>query len=348
MAIDEEYQVLEYLVIEPQEVDDDDDTTFTLPETFQAPHLRHLALMHFVLPIGSRLIAAAAGLVTFAFYARRPSAHLQPNTMIQWLSAMPQLETLLVALISPVSGRDVERQLMHTPHVTLPNLRWLFFRGVKPFLEALVGRITAPRIEKLIVHLFEQLSFSVPRLLKFMNAIENLRFDSAKIWFSRDGVQMRLYPREAAEMYALKVDIGCCHLDWQVSSMAEIFDSLSQVLSPVEHLGIEHRVHSRSTEEHNEVDRTEWHKLLGSLSKLKTFRVNEGLVDEFSRCLRLDDGNGELPLELFPELQELTYSRGNADDAFKSFVDARQNAGRPVTLTSVDEGPFLPFCALDE
>jgi hypothetical protein len=45
----------------------------------------------------------------------------------------------------------------------------------------------------------------------------------------------------------------------------------------------------------------------------------------------LDDG--ELPLELLPELQELTYSGiGDASDAFKSFVDARQNAGCPVTL----------------
>jgi hypothetical protein len=42
---------------------------------------------------------------------------------------------------------------------------------------------------------------------------------------------------------------------------------------------------------------------------------------------------GELPLELLPELQELTYF-GNRDTggAFTSFIHARQNAGRPVTL----------------
>jgi hypothetical protein len=43
--------------------------------------------------------------------------------------------------------------------------------------------------------------------------------------------------------------------------------------------------------------------------------------------------DGELPLELLPELQELTHSgSGNTGDAFTSFIDARQNAGRPVTL----------------
>ena len=62
---------------------------------------------------------------------------------------------------------------------------------------------------------------------------------------------------------------------------------------------------------------------------MRTLRVEEGLVEQLSRCLRLDDG--ELPLELLPELQELTYSRDNSD-AFTSFINARQNAGRPVTL----------------
>jgi hypothetical protein len=50
-----------------------------------------------------------------------------------------------------------------------------------------------------------------------------------------------------------------------------------------------------------------------------------------SRCLQLDDGKP--PLELLPELQELTYScKGDTGDAFSSFISARQNAGRPVTV----------------
>ena len=54
---------------------------------------------------------------------------------------------------------------------------------------------------------------------------------------------------------------------------------------------------------------------------------------ELSRCLQLDDG--EVSLEVLPELQELTYSysgNGNASDMFTSFVDARQNAGSLITL----------------
>jgi hypothetical protein len=99
----------------------------------------------------------------------------------------------------------------------------------------------------------------------------------------------------------------------------------------VEHLTLVHKVHSQSSEEHNEVDRTEWRKLLGSFSNVKTLRIQDGLVGELSHCLRLEDG--EHPLELLPELQELTYSgSGSANDTFTPFIDARRNAGRPLTL----------------
>ena len=49
--------------------------------------------------------------------------------------------------------------------------------------------------------------------------------------------------------------------------MAQIFSSLSQLISAVEHLTLEH---SRPSEEHNEVDCTEWRKLLRSFGNAKT------------------------------------------------------------------------------
>jgi hypothetical protein len=112
----------------------------------------------------------------------------------------------------------------------------------------------------------------------------------------------------------------------------------------VEHLTLKHDVHSRSSEEHNEVDRTEWRNLLNSFSNLKTLRIEDGLVKELSRSLRPDDG--EPPLELLPELQELTYSgSGDTGDAFTSFIDARQNAGRPVTLVRPTPKSVTPPCS---
>jgi hypothetical protein len=248
---------------------------------------------------------------------------------------MPRLEKLLIAFLFPVPNSDVEMQLMHTPimtHVTLPVLRCFDFRGASAYMEAVVRWITAPHLEKLRIRFSEQLSVSVPSLFQFMNTTKDIRFDSAKFDFSRNRVHVGVYLREDAEVYALSIEVYCRSLDQQLFSMAQIFDSLNQIFSTVEHLTLEHQ---DSSEEHNGADRTEWRKLLRSFSNVKTLRIDDGLVKELSRSLQPDDVELPLGLELLPELQELKYSgSGDTGDAFAftSFINARQNAGRPVTL----------------
>jgi hypothetical protein len=120
--------------------------------------------------------------------------------------------------------------------------------------------------------------------------------------------------------------------------MAQIFNVVGPVFSAVEHLTFEHWEHSRSSEEHNEVDRTEWCKLLSSFRNVKTLRIATGLVEELSRCLQPDEG--ELPLELLLELQELTYSgSGDTGNAFTSFVKGRQDVGRSIALLRRSPSP---------
>jgi hypothetical protein len=335
VAMDDDYPILETLIIlHPK---GDLGSISLLPETLQAPHLRHLYLDGFALPIGCRLLTTAVDLVTLYLSMDHPSTYFHPNTLLRWLSFMPQLETLRIDFLFPVPNHDVEMQLAHTSittpvtvTVTLPNLHDFSFQGIRTYLEALIHPIVAPRLDKLQIWFSNQLTFSVPRLLQFVNATENLMFKSAEFSFSEERVYVEVYPHEDTEMHALSIAVECWHLDWQVSSAAQIFDSLSLMFSAVEHLTLKHRVHSRSSEEHNEADRSEWRQLLGSFRNVKTLRIAKGLVKELSRCLELDDG--ELPLELLPELQELSCSGSGNSDAFTSFIEARQNAGRPITL----------------
>jgi hypothetical protein len=330
MAIDEEFPILEYLIMHYLPMDN---TALMLPETLQAPNLHHLTLSGFNCPIRSPLHPTAASLITLFLMIDHQSAYFQPNVLLQWISFMPQLESLAIAFSFPVPNHNVERQLTHTPittHITLPFLRFFWFRGVSAYLEAVVCRITTPRLESLEIQFFKQLTFSVPCLPQFINTTENLRFDSAAIMFKDKQIDVGMFFHEV-DTYSFFVMIDCWHLDWQVSSVAQISNALSQLFSAVERLALEHKVHSQSSEEHNNVDRIEWRTLLRSFSNVKTLRVEDGLVEDLSRCLRLEDG--ELPLELLPELQELTYSgSGDAGDVFTSFIDARQNAGHPVTL----------------
>jgi hypothetical protein len=161
-----------------------------------------------------------------------------------------------------------------------------------------------------------------------MNTTENIWFDNAVFTFGDKRVVAVMFFREA-DTYAFGLSVDSLHLDWQVSSVAQICNALSQVFSAAKYVTLEHEDHGQSSEEHNDTDRIEWRKLLRPFSNVKTLRVEDGLVEQLSHCLRLEDG--ELPLEVLPELQELTYSgSGDSGDGFPSFIDARQNAGRPV------------------
>jgi hypothetical protein len=333
IAIDGKYPILEYLIM--WDPPGDRRTVLTLPETLQTPHLRHLAvdcspLMRF------QSLTTAVSLVTLNLGLHHPSTYIQPTVLLQSLSLMPQLEMLLIFYHFAIPSHDGERRLMCTPiktHVTLPNLRTFLFQAISAYSEAVLNRITAPRLENFQICYPKQLTFPVPQLLQFMGRSENLRFDRAKFRFFSERVYVKVNPPETnMPMDAFSINVDCWHLNWQVSSVAQIFNALSQIFSAaVEHLALARDVHGRSFEVHNEVDRTEWRKLLRSFNNVKTLRIDDGLVGELSRCLRLEDG--EHPLELLPELQELTFSGSdNAKDAFAPFIDARRNAGRPVIL----------------
>ena len=332
MAIDKKYPILEYLIL--LYLHEDERTVSILPETLQIPHLRHLAIEGSI-PIRFRLLTTAVGLVTLNLRLYHPSTYFQPTVLLQSLSLMPQLEMLLIFFHFPVSNRDVKSQLMRTPimtHATLPNLRSFSFQAVSTYSEAVLSRVTASRLEDFQIAYPGQLTFSVPELSQFMGRTETLRFDSANLCFYGERIYMGVFTTETNIIEdAFSINVDCWHLDWQVSSVAQISDALSQILSAVEHLTLAHSVHSQSSEGHNEVERTEWRKLLRPFSNVKTLRVHRGFVGEISRCLLLEDG--EHPLELLPELQDVTYSGNrNARDAFTPFIDARQNAGRPITV----------------
>jgi hypothetical protein len=330
MAIDGEYPILEYLILE--DPPEEKSTVLIFPETLQTPHLRHL-LIDCSIPLRSPLLRMPATLATLNLGFYHSSAYFQPTVLLQSLSLMPQLEMLLIFFFFAVPNHDVERQLMRTPittHVTLPNLRTFAFQAVSAYSEAVLSRITATRLEIFEIRYLKQPTFSVPELVQFMGRSEIVRFDRAEFQFISDQVFVTGRSPETNIIWPVfAIFVDGWHLGWQVSSVAQISNALSQIFSAVEHLTFAHDVHSRSSEEHNEVDPTEWRKLLRSFRNVKTLRIEDGLVGELSRCLRLDDGD---PLELLPELQELTYPGSDADDAFTPFIDARQNAGCPVTL----------------
>jgi hypothetical protein len=331
LTMDEEFPVLESLVLMPP---DKHHTALILPIAFRAPLLRCLILVNFAFPITSALLTTDVSLVTLFLDYIFPSVYSRPNYLLQRLSLMPQLEILGISFHSPVSNREVTRQLLHTPireHVTLPDLRWFAYRGVSDYLEAILPRITTPRLEKLQIIFFNQLTLSIPHVLRFMDTTANLKFCSAEVIFDDKAIHVKLYPRDGAALDASFIRVGCTDFEWQVASAAQLSFQLGTVLSTVVYLDFKYEKVDISQELNNEANCTRWREILRSFSNVKTLRVPNGLIKDLSRSLQVVEG--ESPMELLPELKELKYATtDDAGDEFMVFIDARQNAGRPVTL----------------
>jgi hypothetical protein len=342
-AIDGEFPMVEYLYIGPQshtKATEVHDERLVLPETFRAPHIRHLILLNFALPMRSPVITTAVDLVTLTLLLIPPSGYFSPDELLERISLMPQLETLWVHFYPNLSNGDVENQLVHVPiasKIALPRLRWFGFDGANTYLEALLPRMTTPLLEKLTLGFFIELTFPVPHLLHFVKKVKDLKCGSAKISLFNWGVLMKIYPHEGAKTYVFKVFVGCTQTRQQISSVAQICNALETVLSAVEYLTFEFPRSFTSPESSLGIDPTSFREILRSFKNVKTIRVPTGLLGEVSNILPL--GSGKSPDALLPELRELVCPMGSlAPYIFAPFIKARESAGAPVTILQV---PFL-------
>ncbi|KAH9963467.1 hypothetical protein BJV74DRAFT_335527 [Russula compacta] len=332
-ALDDGFSILECLFITPLTKQN---TGLVLPKTFQAPHLRHLLLSNFSFPRGSPLLTTqAVNIVSLVLVDILQSAHFPPNDLLRLLLHLPQLEVLCIDFSSPVLNNDAEGQLLHSSiimtHFTLPNLRIFEFGGTSTYLEALLPHMAALLLERFEIKFFFQLSFFLPHLRQFLNTIENIRFNNATLTFD-GGLSVSVSLHAVARLRLLSMEVSCGDLDRQVASIVQIINSLSIVFSSMENLTLEYtKSNSMSLLWANEAGRSQWRELLRPFSNLKRLHVTGDLIWALSCSLESEDG--ESPMELLPELKELSYSGSDdGSDAFTKFIVSRQNAGHPVAL----------------
>ena len=338
-AMDGRFPVLEHLYMwHPSH----ENMSLTLPARFEAPRLLMLSLNRVVLPVRSPLLTTTVGLVELELWNMPLLASFRPSDLVARLSSMPQLKRLSIAFKSPVPTRDVESRLLHAPietPVTLPNLRQCFFQCGSAYSEGVLARIDTPLLEVLEIRFYNQLTFTVTHLSRFIGRTESLSFDAATLHFYRETVVLTMDGDEQNKTKKFRVTIVCRHVDWQVSAAAQIFGALMPALSVVERLSLSHGDHDVPSDEHNEVDRTLWHGVLRPFSSIKVLQMNNRLIRDLSSSLGPEDG--EPPLELLPQLKELVYFDRSAGDAFKSFIESRQMADRPVALSYIPTSSSL-------
>jgi hypothetical protein len=333
-VMDDQFPVLKHMNIQSG-------AEVVLPVTFQAPNLRHLRLFRTSLPIGSPLLTTTAGLVTLELLNIPASAYFPPSYILTRLSLMLQLERLSITFLSSTPNDGVERQSRQTPDImtTLPNLRQFFFRGTATYLEGLVAWISAPSLSILHVNLFNQLLLMVPRLCQFIQSSESLIFRTIHVTFLEFFVSLIAVPWKWDTSLMLQLLCGPGHLGWHVASVVQFFGTLSPVLSVVEQVSLSYDEHYHPSAWDNNIDRSQWRELLRPFSNAKTIHVDDSLISRIFRSLPSDDG--EPPLELLPNLEEIGYSGGSdARDALTRFLNERQLSGHPVSLRLVDRSMF--------
>ena len=312
-----------------------------LPDTFQAPNLRHLALHGISLSKELPLLSSAIALSTLSLTHVGASFYFPPGHLISHLQSLPYLEELSIGFAIPIPLPSSERELLPPPilPVTLPTLRQLTFRGVDVYLDNLVAQINTPLLERLNLTLFFDLAFTLVNLTEFIHRTEGLECLVTQVIFSKDGASIYAGSYEQSGVGQLSFHVSCEPLDWLIDSATQVCSALGDVLLAVQELTLDLDVDGMPSDWETTLDKTMWLELLLPFIGVKKLHIGSSLAREVSQALESDDGG--LVSELLPDLQELEVQL-EIDDAKKMFsaiVQTRESLGRPIHLLAA---PTIP------
>ena len=311
-----------------------EEMSLLLPETLQAPDLRHLTLHGIGLPKGLPLLSSAITLSTLSLTHIGASSYFPPGHLVTQLRGLPHLEILSIGFAVPIPSPSSERELLHPPipPVTVPSLRTLKFRGMGVYLDNLVAQINTPLLERLDLTLFFELAFTLVNLTAFIHRTDGFRCLVSQVTFNKGGVSINAGQYEQPGIQKFSLHIKCKCLDWQIDSATQVCSALGTVVSALEELTLDLNADGMISDWENTLDNMMWHDLLLPFVGVKSLHIGSSLTLELSQALESVDG--ELVPELLPELQQIRvhFSIDDAKNAFSAFVGARESVGRPIHL----------------
>jgi hypothetical protein len=296
-----------------------------------APRLQTL-ILNFV-PVPPKLLSFATHLVSLCLLRIPHSGYFSPEAMATCLSVLTRLERLILEFESPQSRPD-RRSRRPPTRTLLPVLTELRFKGVSEYLEVLVARVDAPLLDNLLITFFHQLIFDTPNFTDFISRTPEFKvFSEAHILLSSRDVRVTL-PHTLEGTFEL--GISCKHLDWQLSSLAQVCGSSfpQGLISAVEHLYVlEDRFPQLPWED--SIESGQWLELFHPFTAVKSLYVSREFVPRIAPALQ--ELVGERVTEALPALQTLFLEEpppsGPVRESVGQFVGARQLAGHPVAVS---------------
>ena len=307
-----------------------------LPDSFlggSAPCLRSLHLYGIPYPSVGKLLLSTTNIVHLNLSSIPHSGYISPETFVPCLSMSARLESLDLGFRYPLSR--AHRASRHPPPLTrvaFPNLTSLCFSGDMEYLEDILSQIETPMLKCGRFYFFNQLLFDTQLLGHFIRRTETfMTIHRARIEFNTSTVWITFWGLEASE--PLWLDIRCGPLDWQLSALVPILNSILSSLPALEILEIA-------------VSREDWQVDIGAIQWQEFFHVFTSVKDmilERENSVRLiapvlQELAGERATEVLPALQNLflpTHYWQPSEpikEAIEQFIATRQLCGHPVTV----------------
>ena len=308
-----------------------EETSLMLPETLQAPNLRHLSLQGIGLPKGSPLLSSAIALSTLSLTHIRPSCYVPPGHLVTQLKNLPHLEELSIgfAVLPSIEGDLLPALILP---VALPALRRLTFRGMDAYLNDLAAQINTPLLERLSLTLHFDITFTLVKLAEFIYRIKGFSRLVVRVIFSKGGVSIDAghIEQQGDGKSSFHVNVNCEPLDWQIDSATQVCSAFGKILSTVEDLTVDLHDFGMPSDWESTLEDVPWHELLLPFIGVKKLHIGSSLTLELSQALKSDFGGLVLP-----ELQELEVSLKIDDvrNALTAFLETRELVGRHIRLS---------------
>ncbi len=309
-----------------------------IPDSFlggSAPRLRFFSLDGILFPGMPNLLSSANHLVDLSLYKIPHSGYISPEAIVALLSALSNLERLELQFRSPQSRPDWETRRPPPPNRSvIPALNSFYFKGVIEYLEDLVTFIDAPQLNTLYIT-FYQFDFDTPRLAEFINRTPNIRYRDAHVQFDDNFTRVGFPPWSGP----LQIAISCRKPNWQLSSVAQVCNSLYHPLSRAEKLYIEHR-YSQLVWKNDAIENSLWLELLLPFTAVKDLYLSKEFAPGIAAALQ--ELVGGRITEVLPNLENIFVKElepsgpfsGPFRENIREFIAARQLSGHPIAISS--------------
>ncbi|KAF8502717.1 hypothetical protein F5888DRAFT_1800259 [Russula emetica] len=309
------------------------------PDSFlggTAPRLRSLESNGVTFPGLPKLLLSTTHLVDLHLSDIPLSGYIPPEAMATSLSALTSLESLRLSFsFHPEPRPALESRRLPPPPLTrsiLPSLTWISFKGTSEYLEVILARIDAPRLNELYITFFNQIILDTPQLFQFINRSPTLKaLEKGCIASNSTDISVKMSPR-TSYCDKLIVTIPYTASGWRLQVL--VCTSSLPPVSTLEDLYIEVDLYWWQ----DDVENTLWLELLHPFVAVKNLYLREEFVPRIAPALQ--ELVGERTTEVLPTLENIFLegfqALGSLHEGIEKFVAARRLTSHPVAVSRWD------------